>query len=260
MKKKKINKLICKLIILGLLAISVITLIPKFTANAIGNPTKRIVWDLPHKDTTRDVGCEITIDGIRYTERDISTDISKLVIQKLRDSGIEVITTRKENESKSLNERIRIANKSKADLYISPHINSAINSAKGVEGYIKGDENTTKLANKILKDISDKFNTPVRKVDNTPYYNKYIEGNSMLLELGFINGSDLNYLTNNKDEIADIIYSNIMQEYYGIEQELYKVKIGTKQIGAFKNLDNAKRFADENNGYITNTKGEIIKN
>lgn len=249
MKRNKIHKLISKFIIATILGISLFTLIPKnINVNALSQPTKRIVWDLPHSDTYKDVGCEITIDGIRYTEKDISTQISKKVINKLRNSGIEVITTRNENESKDLNSRIAIANKTKSDLYISPHINSAINTAKGVEAFTKGD--TTELANNILKDISDKFDTPIRRVEDTPYYNKYIKGNSLLLELGFINGTDIDYLTNNQEEVADIIYQNIMKMYSNDNKIMYKVKVGDKQVGAFRNIDNARKYAKETGGYI----------
>jgi len=69
-------------------------------------------------------------------EKDVNLDIAKRVSKILRDRGITVVITRASDVFKPLEERVRIANNSKSDLFISIHSNAnRVRSMKGFEVY-----------------------------------------------------------------------------------------------------------------------------
>ncbi|MCC4213799.1 N-acetylmuramoyl-L-alanine amidase family protein [Leeuwenhoekiella parthenopeia] len=78
-----------------------------------------------------------TKSGIK--EKDIALKIALLVGDKLkRDRDIEVIYTRKTDVFIGLEERGHIANRAKADLFISIHCNAHNTQASGAESYVLG--------------------------------------------------------------------------------------------------------------------------
>src|SRR5699024_12766621 len=60
--------------------------------------------------------------GLR--EKDLTLDIVKRTINKLKKYNVKVIATRTTDKFISLSGRANIANKNKADLFVSVHINS----------------------------------------------------------------------------------------------------------------------------------------
>jgi N-acetylmuramoyl-L-alanine amidase len=94
---------------------------------------KRIVIDPGHGG--QDVGAPGFEKGI--FEKDVVLAIGKKLSEKIqRDLGIEVIMTRSDDTFITLEERTRIANKQKADLFISIHTNATLNKqAYGIETY-----------------------------------------------------------------------------------------------------------------------------
>lgn len=77
-----------------------------------------------------DEGC--SRDGVK--EKDINLSIAWLVEKKLVGMGYHVIMTRKDDSYLAVEERVRLANESGADLYISIHQNaSEYGSAQGIE-------------------------------------------------------------------------------------------------------------------------------
>ncbi|HQH99638.1 MAG TPA: N-acetylmuramoyl-L-alanine amidase [Deltaproteobacteria bacterium] len=76
----------------------------------------------------------ISPSGIR--EKDITLEIGKLLARRLKEQGFEVFLTRSRDEFLTLEERTVFANKKRADLFISVHINSHQNpSVSGIETY-----------------------------------------------------------------------------------------------------------------------------
>ena len=93
---------------------------------------KTIVIDAGHGG--KDPGAISRRVGIK--ERDLTLSIAKKLKRILADNGIRVIMTRDSDEFISLPERVRIANSSGADLFISIHINaSRSRSMNGFECY-----------------------------------------------------------------------------------------------------------------------------
>jgi len=91
----------------------------------------RIVIDPGHGG--KDPGA-ISPTGTR--EKDLTLEIGKLLTKKLKTEGFEVFLTRTKDVFLTLEERTVLANKKRADLFISIHINSHQNSnLSGIETY-----------------------------------------------------------------------------------------------------------------------------
>jgi N-acetylmuramoyl-L-alanine amidase len=121
---------------------SLLLLIPFLFGGFIPNETmmpafrmKKIVLDAGHGG--RDPGNL----GSRSREKDINLAVTLLVGKYIEENipDVEVIYTRKDDSFPSLKDRPIIANKNKADLFVSIHSNSAANkSAYGTETFIMG--------------------------------------------------------------------------------------------------------------------------
>jgi len=91
----------------------------------------RIVIDPGHGG--KDPGA-LNRSGIK--EKDITLAMGKLLAKRLRQEGFEVYLTRHTDTFLTLEERTAFANKNKADLFISLHVNSNVdNSVRGIETY-----------------------------------------------------------------------------------------------------------------------------
>lgn len=228
MLSKKIRKILCKVILFGMMFFTTIIPIKTFSA---GNG--KILLDLSHSDVMyMQNGVLIRDEGATYgccSEREITNQITLKVRDILQKNGIQVDLTRDFDSSISIEERVEKANKFNYDAYISLHANSCMtpDTATGVESY---SNNQYTLSSNIVKDLSEKFNLPNRGVFATPYYNRNIP-NSTLIELGFINNNvDRNILLNNQDEIAEIIANNIMKQYPKSETKTIETNNGSFTI------------------------------
>lgn len=77
--------------------------------------------------------------GNGFKEKDIALNIVLKVGEALEKRGdVEVIYTRKNDVFVELNERAKIANKAKADLFVSVHCNSHNSQASGTETFVLG--------------------------------------------------------------------------------------------------------------------------
>jgi len=87
-----------------------------------------------------DVGCL----GANSHEKDIALAISLKLGKYLEEKfeNLNVIYTRKSDVFVNLNERARIANRAKADLFICIHANAAASSAFGTETFVMGNTKT----------------------------------------------------------------------------------------------------------------------
>lgn len=139
-------------------------------------------------------------------EADVVLSIALKVKQLLSISNIEVILTRDEDKrpgttaSNSLTMRTLLANKEKADAFISIHCNSAANrNARGTMTFIDADGGRAKtLAEDLSKALSielpDMKNNGVKVAKDYLKHNLYVLHNTnmpaALIELGFISNSE----------------------------------------------------------------------
>ncbi|MBB4806546.1 N-acetylmuramoyl-L-alanine amidase [Chryseobacterium defluvii] len=106
-----------------------------------------IVLDAGHGGS--DHGANRTYSDIgRIAEKDITLAIVLKIGRMLeKNKDFKVIYTRKFDEFPSLSDRTNLANRSKADLFVSVHCNSSVRpTAQGTETYVQGpDQNDTNL-------------------------------------------------------------------------------------------------------------------
>ena len=81
------------------------------------------------------MGAASHVEGIH--EKQVTLAVARLVRKRLERDGIQVVTTRDADTYLTLGERVRRANSSGADLFISLHANAAPDHARrGVETYL----------------------------------------------------------------------------------------------------------------------------
>lgn len=165
-----------------------------------------------------DVGA---VNGERYEKND-NFNIAKLVEKYLNEQGIKTITTRDNDRSVSLRQRCKIANRKKADFFISLHRNSA-DSGNGIEIWIDSKEKSKdiSLAESILNKLQNteiQSNRGVKsgtaKGENTDYYVlKNTNMTSCLIELGFISDDKDNKLFDKYiQDYAKAIANGVIEE------------------------------------------------
>ncbi|MEW5741231.1 MAG: N-acetylmuramoyl-L-alanine amidase [Myxococcota bacterium] len=100
-------------------------------AQQLGLKVKRVIVDAGHGG--HDTGA-IGKNGTR--EKDVSLAIAKKLAAKLEELGLEVVLTRDDDTYVKLEDRTRLANREKGDLFISVHCNAAPSSKlRGIETY-----------------------------------------------------------------------------------------------------------------------------
>lgn len=100
-------------------------------AQQLGLKVRRVIIDAGHGG--HDTGA-IGPGGTR--EKDVALAISKKLAARLEEMGLEVVLTRDDDTFVKLEDRTRIANRQKGDLFISVHCNAApSNKMRGIETY-----------------------------------------------------------------------------------------------------------------------------
>lgn len=185
---------------------------------------KKIFIDPGHNYSKFDTGAE----GNGLREQDITFQIAEKLSVLLKDAEFEVVMSRNKitdnvgtNLSTSLSQRASLANKSKADLFVSLHCDSSIiPTAKGSHICIYKKESVAeKLANKINTHllslgldgrnslISERPDLVVLKKTSMP---------AILIEMGFIsNIRDAGIQKNNQDGLANAIFMGVC-DYLGV--------------------------------------------
>ena len=169
---------------------------------------KRILLDLAHHDSALDNGCSYG----QYNEREIANKITLQVKQLLEAEGIDVDLTRSYDDVISIADRVKLANSSDYDYYISIHINSSgtENQGTGVEAFAC---NGWSISNSIIKELQNEFNYKNRGIFESEFYNKRIDDRSTLLEIGFLNNEyDRNNLVNHQEQYAAAIARGIINQ------------------------------------------------
>lgn len=153
------------------------------------NVSKVIVLDAGHGGL--DSGA---VNG-KYREAEANLGITLKLGDKLKSKGYKVIYTRENNKALTLQQRCNIANKNKADIFVSIHCNSATNkNAEGIETYkypnIGGI--TKRLAqniqNELIKNFPDEKNRGLK--ESKFYVLKHTKMPAALVEVGFISHNE----------------------------------------------------------------------
>lgn len=153
-------------------------------------------------------------NGIR--EKDLTLQIGLKVAKILRGAKQTVVESRTTDKYLSLAQRTQLANKSKADVFVSIHINSFTKAtANGVETFNHtGSANGAKLAKAIQDELvkAGLFRAN-RGVKTANFY--VIKNTTMpaaLTELGFIsNKEDVKVMTTKQDQLAQAVANGILK-------------------------------------------------
>lgn len=158
-------------------------------------------------------------------EKDIVLNVSTTLKQLLEKQGIQVIMTRTNDTFVELKERCNIANREKADVFVSIHCNSASSTqAHGFEIYhSQGSINGQKLAADIKLSVNE--NKSLIRADRGIKTANFtvLTGTNMpavLVELAFIsNDADRELLKTKQNEFAQAIAKGIFN-YFGIKSSV----------------------------------------
>lgn len=158
--------------------------------------------------------------GNDLQEKDIVLQIGTKVTQILERHNVKVTLTRTTDVFVELNERANIANRAKADMFVSLHCNSFANpQAQGVEVYAYPNSAEGKLLSKNILDsiVGDKLYTKNRGVKTNSFaVLRRTKMPACLVEYGFIsNIEDVEILVTKQDELAVATAKGILK-YLGI--------------------------------------------
>lgn len=152
--------------------------------------TRMIVIDPGHGG--KDVGCDF--GGVM--EKDINMEIALVVAEKLEDRGYEVFFVRQGDEFINKKDRVELANKQDALLYVSIHQNSyKSGSISGIETwYSKNDETgeSKRLAEYIQQEAVSATGAVSRALvaDNELYILNHSNIPTCLIETGFLSNKE----------------------------------------------------------------------
>jgi len=165
-------------------------------------------------------------------EKDDNLKMAIAVGDRLVSNGFKVEYSRTDDRFISLQDRVKMANDSKADLFLSFHRNAYIrNSANGVEFWINtgAPRNTIEWANTICTSVVGTYAQSQRGIKNgNLYVCKNTNMPAVLLEIGFItNDADNLIFDNYFSRYADSITSAISLKFGVAERRTtYEVKLG----------------------------------
>ena len=189
---------------------------PNFRVSYTPSNGKMVAIDAGHGGS--DPGA-IGINGMQ--EKELNLDVSLKVESLLRQKGIQVVMTRRDDTYPTLSERVNIAVNSNADAFVSIHANSATPTAGGTETYYSTAatraEDSEQLATFIQNRLYPALETRDRGVKTAEFY--VIDNNPLpaaLVELGFItNSTDNSKLASDyyRNKAAEAIALGI-EDYY----------------------------------------------
>ena len=161
-------------------------------------------------------------------EKDITLHIGLQLRDLLQRAGFQVVMTRETdvspggltNVNAELHERCRISNASRADAFLSIHVNAG--GGTGGEIYVYGDGGPiAQLARGIITNVSTVCGTHGQAVrDGSPKGTGFAvvcntEADAMLLEIGFIDSDDLPKIQSRLNDFAPLI-ARAFCEFYGV--------------------------------------------
>jgi N-acetylmuramoyl-L-alanine amidase/PKD repeat protein len=161
-----------------------------------------------------------------FQEKVANLDITLRVKSKLEANGFSVVMTRAGDSSKSLDERVAMANSSGADLFVSIHNNASISPyAHGTETYwcANGVSGSSQLASLIQSNVVSSTGRANRGVKTANFrVIKYTTMPAALVEGVFMSNqteSDLLKTAEFREKMADGIYKGIKKFAEGINKK-----------------------------------------
>jgi len=176
---------------------------------SFNNPNKKIVViDAGHGG--KDNGAVVASSK----EKEVSLAIAKKVKELNKNTEIEIILTREQDEFLSLKDRANFINNLKPDFVLSIHTNSNFSTElNGVELYVSDKNENITSSEKFATDLQSNFakqNAVIKKADF--YLLKEVKAPINFIEIGVIsNENDRNYMTSDtgQEEIAQAILNAI---------------------------------------------------
>lgn len=156
-------------------------------------------------------------------EKDLNLQIAKKVISRLKKQGIEVVTTREDDnvptsKKKDLEERIEFINTTNPKLTVCIHQNSFPEaSVKGAQVFYYTPNEIAKEAAEMVQEelrVVDPENERQIKANDTYYMLKYTNVPTIIVECGFLtNPEEAERLTNKEyqNQLADAICAGIIK-------------------------------------------------
>lgn len=159
-------------------------------------------------------------DDELIVEKDINLAIATEIQALLKAQGIKVILTRDDDSFPSLDDRVVIANKSSADLFVSLHCNyfEDDSSVDGFEAfYCPNAAGSKKFAESIADAARQRDEIAVRgATENSYYVTKHSKMDAILIEMGFLsNATEAQKLASSdyQKTLAEAIVDGILQGF-----------------------------------------------
>lgn len=220
-KNKSLKKKLIPLLSGALALVLLLVVVQTIANNAFYPKVEGLLVFLDAGHGGKDGGASCTFDNTLRFEKDDNLRITMAVQSKLEAKGVRVEVSRYDDTFVELQDIAKVANKSKAQLFVSLHRNSAP-TGNGVEIWVEKSKpkEDTKLASNILKQIDKVGVSDSRGVrfglasdSKQDYYvNKYTEMPSCLIELGFITSEKDNELFDQQLEpYAEAIANGIIK-------------------------------------------------
>ena len=192
-------------------------------------------------------------------EKDLNLVVTKKLKTLLENQGIKVFVSENDLQDKTdtTREVVNNCNNFNPEFAIDIHFNAG--GGNGFEVFhsivknTKGKILATNINNEILasgiKSRGVKTKTNTNGTDYF-YFLREIKASSIILEGGFIDGSEDCKLLKQESHINKLVncYFNGILKSLGIEKQTFTVEVGTLykvQVGAFKNRDNAEKLKNE---------------
>lgn len=165
-------------------------------------------------------GSDPGASGNGVVEKDIVLTVIKKVGKLLKDKNFNVVYTRLSDTFIKLNDRCRIANNAKADLFVSVHINSAANTtAAGTETLCYTNNDFAKTMHKHLMSKLNRKDRGVKIRQDLAVLNG-TKMNAVLLELAFLSNKEEAELLKKEsflDSAAQAIYDGVC-DFLGVKE------------------------------------------
>ena len=177
-------------------------------------------------------GVDAGAEANKIKEKDINLIIVKKLEKELVSKGAIVYLTREgdydlskttvNRKRSDLANRAKLINESKADLYISIHLNSTTDSRwRGLQIFYNKVNSENKVIADTVNNIIKNNLSNVRKVkeENSYYMYKKINVPGVLVEVGFLSNPSDNYILR-KEDYQDTLVNNIVLgviEYFNIK-------------------------------------------
>lgn len=232
MTMKQLRSLVAFLITINIVLVICILVLGFFLAKAHINQRKEKTVMLKRANDTYTVcvdaghgGSDVGAVGLDGSyEKDDNLRLALKVADALKESGVTVIMTRSDDSDTKLDSRSKIANKAKADIFVSLHRNSTANpnTTKGIEIWIhsSGSERSYAAADDILNNLEQVGISDNRGVrigtqgdsDDDYAVIRDTDMTSMIIEMGFMTSQDdLDYFNENIDNYAKAISNGVVE-------------------------------------------------